>query len=110
MRPSPRPTYLELIDFSDAARRELLSLPADVRERFYAAFPALAAHPTRGTATMDVQNPHDPRGRRTRNWRLKVAGGYRAICWIRHGRVHIEAIRARPGVYSWVEKIRPRRS
>jgi mRNA-degrading endonuclease RelE of RelBE toxin-antitoxin system len=106
---APPPDYLELVDFSDEARRELLSLPADVRERFFASFPTLADYPTGGGTDLDIQNLHDPRGRPTRYWRLKVVGGYRAIYRILQGRVHIEAIRPRPGVYSWVSKIRKRR-
>lgn len=101
--------YLELIDFADDARHELLALPQEVREHFFEAFPALAAHPTRRTSDLDVQNLHDPRGRRTRYWRLKVSGGYRAIYRLVHGRVHIEAIRPRPGVYSWLYKVLGRR-
>jgi mRNA-degrading endonuclease RelE of RelBE toxin-antitoxin system len=98
-------SYFELIDFSDEARHELLALPADVRDCFFAAFPALAAHPTRSTPDLDVRNLHDSRGRRTRYWRLRVPGGYRAIYRVVHGRVHIDAVRPRPGVYSWLYKI-----
>ncbi len=101
--------YLELIDFADDARRELLALPREVRDRFFEAFPALAAHPTRSTPDLDVKNLHDPRGSGTRYWRLKVRGGYRAIYRVVHGRVHIDAIRPRPGVYSWLYKVLNRR-
>jgi mRNA-degrading endonuclease RelE of RelBE toxin-antitoxin system len=106
---SRTPAYLELIHLSDDARRELLRLPVPIREEFFAAFPALAAHPTRATEELDVQNLHDPSGRRTRYWRLKVHGGYRAIYRVAQGRVHIEAIRPRPGVYGWLYKILGRR-
>ena len=101
--------YLERIDFADDARRELLALPQEVRDQFFEAFPLLAAHPTRRTSDLDVQNLHDPRGKRTRYWRLKVTGGYRAIYCVVQGRVHIEAIRPRPGVYSWLYKVLGRR-
>jgi mRNA-degrading endonuclease RelE of RelBE toxin-antitoxin system len=97
--------YLELIDFADEARRELLALPSEVRDRFFEAFPSLAAHPTQRTSDLDVQNLHDPKGRGTRYWRLKVPGGYRAIFRAVHGRVQIDAIRPRPGVYSWLYKV-----
>jgi mRNA-degrading endonuclease RelE of RelBE toxin-antitoxin system len=97
--------YFELIDFADDARRELLALPREVRDYFFASFPALAAHPTRPTPNLDVANLHDPRGRKTRFWRLKVPGGYRAIYRVVNGRVHVDAIRPRPGVYSWLYKI-----
>lgn len=101
--------YLELIDFSDEARRELLSLPPEVREAFLEAFPALAADPRGSSSDPDIVNLHDVRGRRTRSWRLKVPGGYRAIYRVVQGRVHIEAIRPRPGVYAWLAKILGRR-
>ncbi|MCI4352131.1 MAG: type II toxin-antitoxin system RelE/ParE family toxin [Thermoplasmata archaeon] len=94
-----------MIDFADDARRELLALPREVRDSFFDKFPALAAHPIQSTLDLDVQNLHDPRGRRTRYWRLKVPGGYRAIYRVIHGRVHIDAIRPRPGVYSWLYKV-----
>jgi mRNA-degrading endonuclease RelE of RelBE toxin-antitoxin system len=101
--------YLERIDFADEARRELLALPSQTRGRFFDAFPALAAHPTQSTPDLDVENLHDARGRRTRYWRLKVPGGYRAIYRVIQGRVHIDAIRPRPGVYSWLYKLLNRR-
>ncbi|MGA8543520.1 MAG: hypothetical protein WB947_08310 [Thermoplasmata archaeon] len=97
--------YLELIDFADDARRELLALPREVRDHFFESFPALAAHPTRSAPDLDVENLHDPQGGRTRYWRLKVPGGYRAIYRLVHGRVHSDAIRPRPGVYSWLYKV-----
>jgi mRNA-degrading endonuclease RelE of RelBE toxin-antitoxin system len=105
----PADVYLELIDLAEEARRELLALPSDVRERFFAAFSSLAAHPTRRTLDLDVRRLHDRRGRMTRYWRLKVPGGYRAIFRVIHGRVHIDAFRPRPGVYSWLYKILDRR-
>ena len=101
--------YFERIDFVDDARRELLALPHEVRDHFFEAFPALAAHPTRRTSDLDIRNLHDPHGRRTRYWRLKVSGGYRAIYRVVQGRVHIEAIRPRPGVYAWLYKVMGRR-
>ena len=97
--------YLELIDLTEDAQRELLSLPSDVRERFFTAFPALAAHPTRKTGDLDVRRLHDSRGRVTRYWRLKVPGGFRAIYRVVHGRVLIDAFRPRPHVYPWLYKI-----
>ncbi len=102
--------YLDLLDFSDEASRELLSLPLEVRERFFNAFPDLAAHPHGGPNRLDVENVHDEHGRRTRYWRLKVPGGYRAIYRVVQGRVRIDAIRPRPGVYAWVAKVQGRRS
>ena len=97
--------YLELIDLAQEASRELLTLPLPVRERFFEAFPALAAHPTRKTPDLDVKNLHDRRGRRTRYWRLKVPGGFRGIYRVVQGRVHVEAFRPRPTVYPWLYKI-----
>ena len=97
--------YPELIDLAQEASRELLALPLPVRERFFESFPELAAHPTRKTLDLDVQNLHDRRGRKTRYWRLKVPGGYRGIYRVVQGRVHIEAFRPRPTVYPWLYKI-----
>jgi hypothetical protein len=101
--------YLELIDLAEDARRELLALPYDLRGRFVPAFSSLAAHPTRRTLDLDVRRLHDRRGRMTRYWRLKVPGGYRAIYRVIRGRVHVDAFRPRPSVYSWLYKILDRR-
>lgn len=102
--------FLELLDFSDEASRELLSLPLEVRERFFAAFPDLAAHPHGVPNRLNVENLHDEHGRRTRYWRLKFPGGYRAIYRVVQGRVRIDAIRPRPGAYAWVSKVLGHRS
>jgi mRNA-degrading endonuclease RelE of RelBE toxin-antitoxin system len=110
VRGDPAPDYLDLIAFSDEARRELLSLPVEVRDAFFSAFLVLASYPRGGSDSIDVQNYHDPRGGPTRYWRLKVPGGYRAVYRIVHGRVQIDAIRPRPGVYAWLAKVLARRS
>jgi len=109
VRGAAPPDYLDLIDFSDEARRELLSLPVEIRDEFFSAFPVLATYPRGGSGEIDVQNYHDPHGRPTHYWRLKVPGGYRAIYRIVHGRVQINAIRPRPGVYAWLAKVLARR-
>ncbi|MCI4345418.1 MAG: type II toxin-antitoxin system RelE/ParE family toxin [Thermoplasmata archaeon] len=109
MPESPRSDYLQLIDFSDEARRELLSLPPDVRDSFFSAFPLLASNPRGGAGKIDAQNFHDSKGRPTRYWRLKVPGGYRAIYRIVQGRIQVDAIRPRPGVYGWLAKVLARR-
>jgi mRNA-degrading endonuclease RelE of RelBE toxin-antitoxin system len=87
--------WRELLEFLPSAEREFLALPPETQERFVSAFPELVRHPTRASPTLDIAPLRDRAGR----WRLKVAGGDRAIYRIASGRVTLEMFQPRSEVY-----------
>lgn len=57
-------------DFTEAARREFLSLPKEVQVALVAVFPEFLKHPTRPSTSLDVVPVRNDPAR----WRLKIPG------------------------------------